>query len=178
MSTLMSTIWLDPRPKNFVHPHCSYLPLLGTHTRTPPNINARHKAACCAGFRILLWANLSWCSKAEGPLTPASRSAVSQQPVAMVTSALWQASAAAVAAAASCMMRPPSLNTLAIVLLSSQVAAPTTSLPATSCHLVLLNLHGEKKGSDCTSTCIDQTNVKCHQISSTWLHHTRKKVSE
>lgn len=125
MSTLMSTIWLDPRPKNFAHPHCSYKPPLRkpptpTH---PPNINARHKAACCAGFRILLWANLSRCSKAEGPLTPASRSAVSWQPVAMVTSALWQADAAA-AAAASCMMRPPSLNTGNCVVVITSRSAP------------------------------------------------------
>ncbi len=36
-----------------------------------PNINNRHRAACSARFRVLLWASLSWCSKAEGPLTPA-----------------------------------------------------------------------------------------------------------
>lgn len=123
MSTLMSTIWLDPRPKNFAHPHCSYKPPL-RFPPPPPNINARHKAACCAGFRILLWANLSRCSKAEGPLTPASRSAVSRQPVAMVTSALWQADAAAAAAAASCMMRPPSLNTDNCVVVITSRSAP------------------------------------------------------
>lgn len=46
---------------------CIFLLLLSAS----PNINTCHKAACCVRFRILLWANLSWCSKAEGPLTPA-----------------------------------------------------------------------------------------------------------
>lgn len=62
----MSTIWLDPCLKTLCIPTALIL-------STSSNINTRHKAACCAGFRILLWANLSWCSKAEGPLTPASR---------------------------------------------------------------------------------------------------------
>lgn len=35
------------------------------------NINSHHRTACSVRFRVLLWANLSWCSKAEGPLTPA-----------------------------------------------------------------------------------------------------------
>lgn len=143
MSTLMSTIWLDPRPKNFAHPHCSYKPplrTLPTHPTSMPVI----KLHVVQGFRILLWANLSRCSKAEGPLTPASRSAVSRQPVAMVTSALWQADAAA-AAAASCKMRPPSLNTGNCVVVITSRSAPTTSPCATNCHLVLLNLRGKKK---------------------------------
>lgn len=62
-STLKSVIWLDLCWKKL----CIFLLLLSTS----PNINTCHKAACCVRFRILLWANLSWCSKAEGPLTPA-----------------------------------------------------------------------------------------------------------
>lgn len=38
-----------------------------------PNISSRQKAACRAGFRILLSANLSWFWEAEGPLTLARR---------------------------------------------------------------------------------------------------------
>lgn len=71
----------------------------------------------------------------------------------MVTPALWQAdaAAAAVGAAAWCMMRPPSLNTLAIVLLSTQVAAP-----ATSCHLALWDLHRKhiRKENDRGAFCL------------------------
>lgn len=122
MSTLMSTIWLDPCLKTLCIPTALIL-------STSSNINTRHKAACCAGFRILLWANLSWCSKAEGPLTPASRFAVSQQPVAMVTSAQWQADAAA----ASRMIRPPSLNTRNCV-----VVTISHNPPPTKCHLALM----------------------------------------
>lgn len=121
MSTLMSTIWLDPCLKTLCIPTALIL-------STSSNINTRHKAACCAGFRILLWANLSWCSKAEGPLTPASRFAVSQQPVAMVTSAQWQADAAA----ASRMIRPPSLNTLNCVVVTISHNSPT------KCHLAFM----------------------------------------
>lgn len=38
---------------------------------TSSNISTCRRAACSVRFRVLLWANLSWCSKAEGPLTPA-----------------------------------------------------------------------------------------------------------
>lgn len=61
---LMSTIWLDLCLKNFVYPRCSYFPL---HPTSIPVI----EPCVVWGFRVLLWANLSWRSKAEGPLTPA-----------------------------------------------------------------------------------------------------------
>lgn len=57
--------WVGSLPeKNFMYPHCSYFPLPLTSI---PVIELR----VVWGFRVLLWANLSWCSKAEGPLTPA-----------------------------------------------------------------------------------------------------------
>lgn len=148
----MSTIWLDPCLKTLCIPSALIL-------STSSNINTRHKAACCAGFRILLWANLSWCSKAEGPLTPASRFAVSQQPVAMVTSAQWQADAAA----ASRMIRPPSLNTRNCAVVTISHNPPNEMPPGFN------DPHGENDRCGCVlsthaCTCVDlqfYEAVKC-----------------